>query len=104
MKMEQEKRLELQAILESILGSKHVYFQSSSSKMSYPAIKYSRNDILIDKANNANYRKTTRYKIIVIDEDPDSELINKILELPMCSFDTHYVVENLNHDVFTLYY
>ena len=39
-----------------------------------------------------------------IDKKPDNEVIDKILHLPYSSFDRHYKADNLNHDVFTLYY
>ena len=45
-----------------------------------------------------------KIKIIVIDKKPDNEVINKLLELPYCSYDRQYVADNLYHDVFTLYY
>ena len=44
------------------------------------------------------------YEIIVIDKLPNNEVIDKILELPYSSFDRHYVSDNLNHDVITIYY
>ena len=51
-----ESRLKLQTILEDILGSGNVYFQPPSSvKMSYPAIRYSRDNIDKKVANNSTY-------------------------------------------------
>lgn len=98
-------RLELQAKLEELLGVKHVYYQPPSSvKMEYPAIRYSKNDIVSRHADNRIYSKTTRYEVIVIDKRPDNPVIDKILELPYCSYDRHYSADNLNHDVLTLYF
>lgn len=98
-------RLELQEKLEELLGSKNVYYQPPESvKMEYPAIKYSKSDISIDHANNAVYSKKKRYEIIVIDTRPDNDVIDKLLELPYCSYDRQYKADNLNHDVLTLYY
>ena len=105
MKTPVDKRLELQVILEELLGMKHVYFQPPASlKMKYPAIVYSRNDIDGVNANNSSYLQWDGYKVTVIDEDPDSEYIHKVAQLQKCSFSQHYSVDNLNHDVFTLYY
>lgn len=98
-------RLNLQTELESILGSRSVYFQPPSSvRMQYPAIVYSRKDIEKRSANDGAYRKLPSYEVILIDKNPDSKFVDKILDLPYCSFDRHYESDNMNHDVFTLYY
>lgn len=98
-------RLNLQTELETILGSRNVYFQPPSSvRMQYPAIVYSRKDIEKRSANDGAYRKLQSYEVILIDKNPDSKFVDKILDLPYCSFDRHYESDNLNHDVFTLYY
>ena len=98
-------RLSLQKTLEGILGSRNVYYQPPASvKMKYPAIVYSRKDIETINANNAKYNSRRCYDVTVIDENPDSIFLDKILELPLSRFDRHYTAENLNHDVFTIYY
>lgn len=98
-------RLELHELLCDCLGSRNVYFQPPESiKMQYPAIVYSRDDIENDHANNGTYMQSTVYNIIVIDPDPDSEVVQKVSKLPMCTFDRHYAADNLNHDSFTIYY
>lgn len=98
-------RLELHEVLCDLLGSRNVYFQPPESvKMRYPAIVYSRDDIDNKHANNNPYMQTTAYQVIVIDEDPDSKIVDKVKKLPMSTFDRHYSSDNLNHDTFTLYY
>lgn len=98
-------RLELQTLLENTLGSRNVYYQPPASvQMKYPAIVYSRNDIENAFADNSVYAQNHAYLVTVIDRNPDSEIVEKVSRLPMCAFDRHYVVDNLNHDVFTLYY
>lgn len=98
-------RLELHELLCDCLGSRNVYFQPPESiKMQYPAIVYSRDDIENNHANNGAYMQSTAYNIIVIDPDPDSEVVQKVSKLPMCMFDRHYAADNLNHDSFTIYY
>lgn len=98
-------RLQLQSKLIELLGSEHVYYRPPETfKMEYPAIKYSKTKIDIKFANDKGYSKMNRYEIIVIDRKPDNEVIEKLLELPYCSFDRHYDSDNLNHDVLTLYY
>lgn len=98
-------RPELQTTLEGILGSRNVYFQPPSSvRMQYPAIVYSRKDIEKRSADDCAYRKLPSYEVILIDKNPDSKYVEKIFDLPYCSFDRHYESDNLNHDVFTLYF
>lgn len=98
-------RLELHEILCDILGTRNAYFQPNESyKMKYPAIVYSRNDIDNQHADNSSYMRSTAYQLIVIDKNPDSEIVEKISTLPYCSFDRHYTSDNLNHDVFTIYF
>lgn len=100
-----DRRSELHKVLCEALGNKHVYYQPPESvKMEYPAIRYSIKDVEKKSANNAAYIITKCYEIIVIDKKPDNEAIDKLLSLPMCEFDRHYEVNNLNHDVLTLYY
>ena len=98
-------RLELQALLEEILNSKHVYFQPPESvKMQYDAIVYSRKNLQSKYANNSIYNQRDCYEVTVIYRNPDSDIPRKISKLPLCRFDRHYNSDNLNHDVFTLYY
>lgn len=98
-------RLDLHEILCSILGSRNVYFQPPETiKMKYPAIVYSRNDIENEHANNGVYMQSMAYRIIVIDPDPDSEIVKKISMLSKCTYDRHYKSDNLNHDAFTIYF
>lgn len=98
-------REKLQAKLEELLESSNVYYQPPSNiKMEYDAIKYSRKQPNSKFANNKRYLKKDCYEIIVIAKRPDHNVIDKILELPYSSWDRHYTVDNLHHDVLTLYY
>lgn len=98
-------RLQLQTELEELLGSKNVYYQPPASvRMKYPAIVYSRENIENEHADDNVYMQKHFYRVIVIDEDPDSEIVSKVSKLPACRFGRHYAADNLNHDIFTLYY
>lgn len=98
-------RVELQNLLEEMLGNNHVYYQPpESTKMSYPAIKYSKQDIRSTYANNNKYSMRDCYQLMVIAKLPDNPVIKKLLALPYCSYDRHYVADNLNHDALTIYY
>lgn len=99
------QRLELHKILCEILGSRNVYYQPPESvKMEYPAIVYSRDGIDNTFAENSVYKQDHQYQIIVIDKDPDSEIVAAVSKMPMCRFVRHYEADNLNHDVFGIYY
>ena len=102
---EAKPREKLQELFEGILGNCNVYFQPPESKsLDYPCIVYERSGIRADSANNKIYRKHNQYTVTYIDEDPDSEIPGKLLELGYCKLDTHFEADNLNHDVFTLYF
>lgn len=98
-------RQQLQSKLEELLGSRNVYYQPpEKKKMEYPAIRYSIKDIKSTFANNTPYSFSRCYEIIVIDTMPDNPVIDKLLRLSYCTFDRHYTADNLNHDVFTIFY
>ncbi len=98
-------RLQLQELLEFVLGSNQVYFQPPPTiQMKYPAIVYKRDYAETDFADNVPYRHMKRYQVTVIDRDPDSPVPDKLAVLPYCTFNRHYPASNLNHDVFNLYF
>jgi len=98
-------RLELQTLLEGLLGTRHVYFQAPpTTKMSYPCIMYERSAATSAFADNAVYRYQKRYTVTVIDQNPDSLIPDKIAKIPRCVYDRHYPADGLHHDVFNLYF
>ena len=98
-------RLELHEVLCSVLGNRNAYFQPPASiKMKYPAIVYKRDDIINSQANNEVYKQEKKYQLIVIDQNPDSEIVQKISKLSKIRYDRHYISDGLNHDVFTIFY
>ena len=95
----------MQSKLEELLGTKHVYYQPpESKKLEYPAIVYSKSGIANKKADDRRYHQMIRYVLIVIDRMPDNPVIEKLLDLPYCSYDRSYVADNLNHDSLTIYF
>lgn len=98
-------RLELQELLESVDSSLNVYYQPPESlKISYPALIYTKNDIVARHADNNAYMLDKTYSLTLIYKDPDSDLCDKILSLSGCRFDRHYVSDNLNHDSFVIHF
>lgn len=98
-------RIELHSLLQELLGSSNVYYQPpESTKMQYDAIRYSKKNIMTRHADDGKYMMRDCYELIVISRLPDRPVIKKLLSLPYCSYDRHYVADNLNHDVLTIYY
>ena len=98
-------RTSLQTLLEGILSSQHVYFQPPESvKLEYPCIVYGRNTVNKTFADNSAYSHKICYTVTLIDRNPDSSFLGKLIALPLCKFDRHYKKDNLNHDAFSLYY
>ena len=99
-------RLELHQVLVTILGAANrVYFQPPSSlTMSYPCIVYKRDTAFVRHADNAPYLRKKRYMVTVIDKDPDSLIPDKVANLPLASFSRHFTSDNLNHDVYNVYF
>ena len=99
-------RLELHEELCEILGTRNVYFQPPASiKMAYPCIRYSKSPPDLYRANNRIYKNVNQYEVTVIDEDPDSDIPDKILNhFQMCSLDRVYPADNRNHTTLKLYF
>jgi hypothetical protein len=97
-------RDELHEVLEVLLGSTNVYYSPPPNiLMQYPCIVYQRSRISAKFADNQPYSQKTRYKLTVIDKNPDSVIPGRISLLPMCTHDTNFVTSNLVHDVFSIY-
>lgn len=99
------QRLSLQSLLEEILGSRNVYFQPPENiRVDYPCIVYNLSDIDSKHADNLLYRYQKKYTLTLASRDPDTNLVDKLLTLPMCSYDRSFVSDNLNHYVFDIYF
>lgn len=99
----QDRRIELHNILKDIC--QNVYFSPPAGKqLVYPCIIYNRDYSKAEYADNTPYMLDTRYTVIAIDPNPDSELVHKLELLPKCRYDRYFVSDNLNHDVFTIYH
>lgn len=99
------RREQLHLLLQEKLGSSNVYFQPPPNiRMVYPAIIYQRDDTDTSYAGNNPYLRVKRYQVTVVDSDPDSAIPDRIALIAMCAFSRHFTSEQLNHDVFTLYF
>lgn len=99
------QRPELHQVLLDIQTNGNVYFQPKSNiQMEYPCIVYHRDTESVSFADNRPYRKKQSYTVTVIDRNPDSPILDVLSDLPLCRKLSHFVKENLNHDVYNLYY
>jgi hypothetical protein len=99
------EQAELQEILQEIAGEANVYFQPPVDiQMIYPCLVYERDAAETQFASNVPYKFTWRYQIKWIDRDPLSPVLLEIAKLPMCKYDRFYTADNLNHDVFNIFF
>jgi hypothetical protein len=98
-------RLDLQTLLEGVLGSGNVYFQPPSNlQMQYPCIVYAQDNAKTEFAGNLPYSYAKRYQVTVIDRNPDSAVPDKIAMLPKSDLNRIFTADNLHHYVFNLYF
>lgn len=96
---------ELQGILEAIPTVKEAYFQPPSNvQMVYPCIRYELDDMDTTHADNLPYRVEDRYVLTGMSLDPRSPIRRELALLPTARFNRFFVVDNLNHFVFTIFF
>jgi hypothetical protein len=42
--------------------------------------------------------------VMIIDRDPDSDIPAKVAEMPLTLFNRFFTADNLNHDVYNVYF
>lgn len=72
--------------------------------MAYPCIVYQRDDATTEYAGNLPYTYTQRYQVTLIAQDPDSDVRTKLAALPLSRYERFFAANNLNHDVFAVYF
>ena len=84
----------------------NVYFQPPESvKLSYPCVVYSVSSIDHQYADNKTYIGKRRYQVTLITKDPADDRVDKIIDLfELCRFDRFFTSNNLNHNVFIIYW
>lgn len=102
------KRRELHTFLTSILGSNNVYFQPPSNiSMKYPCIVYNRTNPYTINADDSTYLLRGHYSVTYIDSNVERAMAmqTKLLKsFEHISVERSFTSENLNHDVYNLYY
>lgn len=102
------RRLALHLLLKSIAAEVPgtvVYFQPpEESKMTFPAIRYTKSTKQNRQANNRVYNQQQFYEIIVIEHDPEKPLADLVSKIPGVQCGASYKYNNLYHEPFTIYY
>lgn len=100
-----DKRLSLQNELEKLVG-RNVYFQPPASvHLSYPCVIYNLANGDIRRADNTVYTYTNRFELLFIYKQPNMEIVERVLKtFSMCRISRIYIVDNLYHYAFDLYY
>jgi len=97
------QRLQLHEILKSFTDN--VYFQPPENvTLKYPCIVYQRDYADTKFADDIPYNFTLRYVVTVIDRDPDSDIPGKVASMPMCLYNRFFTADNLNHDVYRVFF
>lgn len=101
-----DRRLILHEKLLEIIGNGNVYFQRPGKpRMEYPCIKYKKARPRTNHADDMRYFNKDHYELIVISDDPDTDIPDRILEeFKFCSINTYYSADNLTHCSMDLYF
>lgn len=100
---QEQRRLKLHELLVTLCNN--VYYKApTNTTMAYPCIVYKRDRVDTRFADNIPFFRRKRYQVTVIDTDPDSDIPDRVAQLPMCTHDRTFTVDSLNHDVFNLYF
>lgn len=101
-----DRRVELHKKLVGLIGNNNVYFQPPASvQLVYPCIIYSMGNGSVKRADDRVYSYTNSYEIIFIYRKQNNAILDKMLtSFDMCSVSRVYVVDNLYHYAFTLYF
>lgn len=96
-------RVELQELLKEYCDT--VYFQPPSSiRINYPCIVYNRSTDYLNRANNSLYMKEKMYRVTVMDKNPDSDIADRLQELPWAVIISRDVIDNIYQTTLNIYY
>lgn len=100
------RRIRLHTKLESIIGTGHAFFQPPEEQLiGYPCVIYQLSDINTKYADNSIYQKQRVYQLILVDENPDSDYVELLLDsFEHIRFIRCYASDGLNHWVYSLYF
>jgi len=97
---------QLREVLAEIMDPYDVYYQPPENlKMSYPCIVFENSNALTQFADNKPYVATKRYSVTLMCKTANNDQYkDKLLMLPMCTFDREFKTNGIVHSVFNIYY
>jgi hypothetical protein len=97
-------RVDLHEELKKALGSNYVYYQPPESiKLKFPCIIYDLSNINAVHADDGKYLDYRSYILTLVDYDPDSPIVDRVLDIPYCKFDRAFKSDNLYHFTFLVH-
>ena len=102
-----EGRLSLDELLKETLGDQvYYYFQPPTGQLlQYPALIYRLDDLNDHYSDNKVYKRYHVYALLLILDEPDNDLVDRLDELPLCRMSGRpYTNDNLYHYPFTINY
>lgn len=100
-------RIDFSNFLKEVLQGQiqYFYFQPPENvKIKYPCIIYGIGSGIRTPADNRKYLYTQGYEVTLITKDPDSKVVDSLLDVPMSTFERQFVSDNLYHWVFFIYF
>lgn len=100
------RRDEFHQDLCDVLGSPHVYFQPPESiKLVYPCFVYEASRDDIKHADDKHYLTREGYDVTYISKDPDDDMKEQLDDrFTYCEWQRRFISDNLNHNIFKIYY
>ena len=89
----------------SVVWDPKEVFSKDTARMEYPCIKYKKARPRMNHADDMRYFNKDHYELIVISDDPDTNIPDRIIEeFKYCSINTYYSADNLTHCSMDLYF
>lgn len=100
------RRDEFDIELREVLGSNNTYFQPPESvKLKYPCFVYSLSSDYDRFADDRSYMFYEGYDVTAISKDPDQTFKEELKEkFRHCTWNRSFISDNLNHNVYKIYY
>ena len=97
-------RLEIQQMLEDVLGSSNVYFQAPpNTGMKYPCIVYKFVRFNVTHADNQPYLVSGHWEVHHMYKNPKNDLKEKfIFDIFCCTFDRRLVADGVYNDYYII--
>ena len=97
-------RLTIQSELETLLGSRNVYYDPPPSfKLKYDCFVYELRRMDRKLADNHKYLLTPIYQVTYITKNPDSPLIMELARKMNWNFMNSFTKDNLHHFVYEIF-